>query len=73
LEAEFLSLSVVLFRVKTEQVHRFANRIPLLFEAGSDVATRVANKRIKWASYKIDAKKDKVGELFHSLSPFHFL
>jgi hypothetical protein len=41
-------------------VHRFANRIPLLFEAGSDVATRVANKKIKWGSYKIDAKKDKV-------------
>lgn len=28
-------------------VYRFANRIPLLFEAGSDVVTRVATKRIK--------------------------
>lgn len=28
-------------------VYRFANRIPLLFEAGSDVVTRVAMKRIK--------------------------
>jgi DNA topoisomerase VI B subunit len=28
-------------------VHRFANRIPLLFESGADVATRTATKRIK--------------------------
>eukprot|EP00613_Pedinella_sp_CCMP2098_P052306 CAMPEP_0171895878 /NCGR_PEP_ID=MMETSP0992-20121227/47277_1 /TAXON_ID=483369 /ORGANISM="non described non described, Strain CCMP2098" /LENGTH=749 /DNA_ID=CAMNT_0012523849 /DNA_START=66 /DNA_END=2312 /DNA_ORIENTATION=+ len=42
-------------------VHRFANRIPLLFEPGSDVATRVANRKIKWGSYKIDPKKDKIG------------
>ncbi len=42
-------------------VVRFANRIPLLFEGGADVATQVANKKIKWSSYKIDHKKDKVG------------
>ena len=47
-------------------VHRFANRIPLLFEAGSDVATRVANRKIKWGSYKIDQKRDKIG-IFVSL------
>ena len=42
-------------------VYRFANRIPLLFEGGSDVATRVANNKIKWSSYKIDHKRDKIG------------
>ncbi|KAL9187886.1 hypothetical protein ACHAXT_006264 [Thalassiosira profunda] len=42
-------------------VVRFANRIPLLFEGGADVATRVANSKIKWSSYKIDHKKDKLG------------
>ncbi len=42
-------------------VVRFANRIPLLFEGGADVATRVANGKIKWATYKIDHKKDKIG------------
>ena len=35
-------------------VHRFANRIPLLFEGGADVCTRTAVTRIPWASYKID-------------------
>jgi hypothetical protein len=42
-------------------VVRFANRIPLLFEAGADVSTRVANTKIKWSSYKIDHKRDKIG------------
>jgi DNA topoisomerase VI subunit B len=42
-------------------VYRFANRIPLLFEGGADVATRVALTKIKWSNYKIDYKKDKVG------------
>jgi DNA topoisomerase VI subunit B len=58
-------------------VYRFANRIPLLFESGADVATRTAMKRIRlvliatpslsslpissWSSYKIDHKRDKVG------------
>uniref|UniRef100_A0A7S3JTY5 DNA topoisomerase VI subunit B transducer domain-containing protein n=1 Tax=Aureoumbra lagunensis TaxID=44058 RepID=A0A7S3JTY5_9STRA len=41
-------------------IHRFANRIPLLFEAGADVVTRVAKTKIKWSSYKIDPKKDNV-------------
>jgi DNA topoisomerase VI subunit B len=42
-------------------VFRFANRIPLLFEGGADVATRVALTKIRWNSYKIDHKRDKVG------------
>lgn len=42
-------------------VIRFANRIPLLFEAGADVATRVAQSKIKWSSYKMDHKRDKIG------------
>ncbi len=32
-------------------VHRFANRIPLLFESGSDIVTQVAMKEIKWGAY----------------------
>jgi DNA topoisomerase VI B subunit len=42
-------------------VVRFANRIPLLFEGGADVATRVAQNKIKWSTYKIDHKRDKIG------------
>lgn len=42
-------------------VYRFANRIPLLFEGGSDVVTRTALKRINWGSYKINQNSDKVG------------
>lgn len=42
-------------------VFRFANRIPLLFEGGADVATRVALTKIKWSSYKMDHKRDKIG------------
>ena len=42
-------------------VYRFANRIPLLFEGGSDVITKTAMKRINWASYKINQSSDKVG------------
>ena len=42
-------------------VYRFANRIPLLFEGGSDVITKTAMKRISWASYKINQSTDKVG------------
>lgn len=42
-------------------VYRFANRIPLLFEGGADVATRVALTKIRWSNYKIDYKRDKVG------------
>jgi DNA topoisomerase VI subunit B len=41
-------------------VYRFANRIPLLFEGGADVSTRVATSKIRWANYKIDHKRDKI-------------
>ncbi|KAK3265091.1 DNA topoisomerase 6 subunit B [Cymbomonas tetramitiformis] len=41
-------------------VFRFANRIPLLFEGGNDVAKKAAD-RIKWDAYKIDTNRDKVG------------
>ena len=41
-------------------VFRFSNRILLLFEAGADVVTRVAQNKIKWSSYKIDHKRDKI-------------
>ena len=40
---------------------QFSNHVPLLFEAGADVVTRVAQTKIKWDSYKIDHKRDKVG------------
>jgi DNA topoisomerase VI subunit B len=40
-------------------VHRFANRIPLLFEGGSDVATLTA-QRLAWGSYGIDPRSDRV-------------
>ncbi|CAM9373960.1 unnamed protein product, partial [Hapterophycus canaliculatus] len=49
-------------------VYRFANRIPLLFEAGSDVVTRVAMKRINWSSYKVDHKRDKIGVFVSTVS-----
>ena len=42
-------------------VYRFANRIPLLFEGGADVATQVSKKRINWSAYKIRQNQDKVG------------
>jgi DNA topoisomerase VI subunit B len=42
-------------------VIRFANRIPLLFEGGADVSTRVAHTKIRWSNYKIDHKRDKIG------------
>ena len=42
-------------------IYRFANRIPLLFEAGGDVVTKTAMKSIKWSNYKIDHKREKVG------------
>lgn len=42
-------------------IYRFANRIPLLFEGGSDVITRTATKRINWGAYKINQSSDKVG------------
>jgi DNA topoisomerase VI B subunit len=42
-------------------IFRYANRIPLLFEGGSDVITRTAMKRINWNSYNINQANDKVG------------
>jgi DNA topoisomerase VI B subunit len=42
-------------------VHRFANRIPLLFETGADVVSQVASKKIAWQSYHIDIRKECVG------------
>ncbi|KAK9847694.1 hypothetical protein WJX84_000913 [Apatococcus fuscideae] len=42
-------------------IFRFANRIPLLFEGGSDVITKTALKRITWPAYKISPTSDKVG------------
>jgi DNA topoisomerase VI subunit B len=55
--------------------YRFANRIPLLFEGGSDVITRTANelKSVvqsqepqthssgRWAQYKINKNEDRIG------------
>jgi DNA topoisomerase-6 subunit B len=40
-------------------VFRFANRIPLLFEGGSDVMTRTASE-ISWGNYKINKRDDRV-------------
>eukprot|EP00899_Mesostigma_viride_P011865 jgi/Mesvir1/2067/Mv02321-RA.2 len=42
-------------------VFRFANRIPLLFEAGGDVVTRTATKKINWGAYKINVNTDRIG------------
>ena len=42
-------------------VYRFANRIPLLFEGGGDVATQVSKRRINWAAYKMRHNLDKIG------------
>lgn len=42
-------------------IFRYANRIPLLFEGGSDVITRTAMKRINWNLYGINQSQDKVG------------
>jgi DNA topoisomerase VI subunit B len=42
-------------------VHRFANRIPMLFQQGNDVSVRTANARINWKSYRIDKNTQKIG------------
>lgn len=42
-------------------VFRFANRIPLLFEAGNDVVTKTARDCIRWNSYKISPVSDRIG------------
>eukprot|EP00472_Partenskyella_glossopodia_P001009 CAMPEP_0197542394 /NCGR_PEP_ID=MMETSP1318-20131121/67680_1 /TAXON_ID=552666 /ORGANISM="Partenskyella glossopodia, Strain RCC365" /LENGTH=630 /DNA_ID=CAMNT_0043101653 /DNA_START=152 /DNA_END=2045 /DNA_ORIENTATION=+ len=41
-------------------IYRYANRIPLLFEVGSDISSIIATKKIRWNSYKIK-NTDKVG------------
>ena len=41
-------------------VFRFANRIPLLFEPGSDVISKQAQE-VKWGVYKIDKAAAKLG------------
>ena len=42
-------------------VHRFANRIPMLFENGSDVMTLVATKQTNWGAYKLRQTVDRIG------------
>ena len=42
-------------------VYRFANRIPLLFEAGNDVVTKTAREVINWRNYKISPTTDRIG------------
>eukprot|EP00037_Helgoeca_nana_P010926 m.97126 g.97126 ORF g.97126 m.97126 type:complete len:667 (+) comp20505_c0_seq1:61-2061(+) len=41
-------------------VHRFANRIPLIFEQSSDLVTHAAQD-LPWGAYKINNKEDKIG------------
>eukprot|EP00737_Agarophyton_chilense_P002625 gb/GEZJ01003003.1/.p1 GENE.gb/GEZJ01003003.1/~~gb/GEZJ01003003.1/.p1 ORF type:complete len:702 (-),score=122.22 gb/GEZJ01003003.1/:1529-3343(-) len=41
-------------------IYRFANRIPLLFEAGNDVVTKTARDSIRWNNYKISPTTDKI-------------
>ena len=41
-------------------VYRYANRIPLLFEAHSDVVTQVCKNTIGWSTYHIKKNVDKV-------------
>lgn len=52
-------------------VYRFANRIPLLFEAGGDVVTRTAQKRIKYAAAVVVCvlRACGPGRLFHPQHP----
>ena len=42
-------------------IHRYANRIPMLFQEGSDVVTQTAKHRINWSSYKINPSSHKIG------------
>lgn len=51
--------SAMVARAGQVNVHRFANRIPLLFEPGSDVCTSVANS-INWSYYKINPSQSCV-------------
>ena len=47
-------------------VTRFANRIPLLFEGGGDVSSKVVNKGIDWKAYGVDKEAHRV-EVFVSV------
>ena len=46
-------------------VHRFANRIPMLFQPGSDLTVKACTaappKGVNWKSYKIDKNTHKIG------------
>jgi DNA topoisomerase-6 subunit B len=46
-------------------VHRFANRIPMLFQPGSDLTVKActsgAPKGVNWKQYKIDKNTHKIG------------
>ena len=57
------SANTVLIKEEGITICRFANRIPLLFEGGADVVTRVALQKIKWSQYKMDLKRNKIGVL----------
>jgi len=43
------------------QVHRFANRIPMLFQPGNDVSVKTAMGRVNWKQYRIDKNQHKIG------------
>lgn len=43
------------------KVHRFANRIPMLFSQGSDVSYITAHKNINWKTYRMDQNQQKIG------------
>ena len=36
-------------------IYRFANRIPLLYDEGSDVVWKVVNNNINWSTYKVSS------------------
>ena len=48
-------------------LYRFANKIPLLYDAHSDVSTKVI-KKIRWNRYGIDIEKDPVALVVHICS-----
>ncbi len=48
-------------------LHRYANKIPLLYDSHSDVSMKVI-RSIKWWRYKIDVEKDPVSFFIHLCS-----
>ncbi len=48
-------------------LYRFANRIPLLYDAASDVAYKVI-RRIDWSTYHVDPAKNPVAVFVHICS-----